>query len=273
MQRLDHLCCCDDRCVARNGRACDSQHKCYICKHPLHAICGIERRDSKGSVVEDISFPRICFTCGERKLPAVANNENKKKEGKNMNKKKMAKLTFPKKKVVKKANNNKTNAVATASRSSIIEELSSSSSSTDSEDIMEAEVVKDDRNSKDDTSNAGSSAEEDTDDIFTAEERNRYQPGFIEVIDRDAVIINNSDKCEQKGKVWKNRMVQIPADYWGDVDEEYWKEDSYCDEIRVLSKAVISKKVILYGKIEKKRQRQADVVLMSNNDQSAIVYV
>ena len=57
--------CNNPNCTITNGK-CDSQHRCFKCKAFIHMLCGVEYYDDAGDVVENLSFPRICYPCDEK---------------------------------------------------------------------------------------------------------------------------------------------------------------------------------------------------------------
>ena len=48
---------------------------------------------------------------------------------------------------------------------------------------------------------------------------------------------------------WKDRMLEIPASHWGGMSKEFWKKEGFEESLRKLSLSVVSKKVVLCGKV------------------------
>ena len=253
--------CCEIGCLINKG-FCDRQHRCPGCKLFIHAICGHDYYDKAGNVVENLAFPKMCTkyhladsndgTTTPKKGSQTGNirggigkdatSNGNEGEG-NDSSSGGSKPNRRNKRNHFSSGDNNVNKVAPAKKKIHVPTPNPNSDTETEFDDEDAD-----------------SGTEIVDDFFNEEERKKFKPGYFLVNDlkrRGELLMDRlsmiSPEFDDRCKL-KNRVVNIPATYWGGEDkiqslkDQWWKTASHTDELRVLSPAQIMK-TLLFGKV------------------------
>ena len=231
---------CICKCTINNGK-CDKQHKCPVCFGYLHLICGHDYYDDSGDVVENLAFPKICNNCFEKEGNNVKGNKKKQSISES-----------------KKGGN---------------DDEDSSGSDDNTNDI---------ENNKVDSEESDDDEEDDTEEFFTEDEVDSFSPGFFILKDlkRGETTMNRYNELPT-GVTSRthviNKMINIPALYWGDmggIKTQWWMTKDHSNAIKKLSVDEM-KNAMLYGKVlQKGKSNCYEVALMiyESNDEVSMIH-
>ena len=217
-------------------------------------LCGVEYYDDAGDVVENLSFPRICYPCDEK------GQVGKQRRGKGRKSKSNDGISSPK--------TASAAGIDSGSPKSPSTDLSNDKTITRSSGRRQQSTQKPSPRSKRQTSKKNTTSKEspppvviNTEEIFSKEESDEFYPGFRIVSDlkRGEKVkdrFNSIPESFHSRTSVIDKIVNIPATYWGDLATEdeskmWWKNDIHDDVLRALKPDEMNN-AILYGKVLQK---------------------